>query len=649
MFTLESTVGDLLNHPIGNDVITMIREQINLPKIVIENMLVKSVKLRMLIKLSQGMVDETFLMMLCDLLNQPVGDLNGPVEWLDNDERMSASEIEDQDGFKKWWKEAVTYQIYPRSFKDGNHDGIGDLKGIIEKLDYLKDLGIDLIWLSPVYDSPNDDNGYDIRDYYQIMKEFGTMEDFDNLLEGVHSRGMRLIMDLVINHTSDEHEWFKQSKASKDSPYRDYYIWKDRQSDKDELPNNWISFFSGPTWNYYEETDSYGLHIFSQKQMDLNWEHEPMRQDVYKMIRYWLDKGIDGFRLDVINFISKVDGLPNGSQLVGDLMGHRGIEQYFYGPKLHHYLHEMHMETFANYDVVTVGETPGVGLRMSELLTHRHRRELDMVFNFDHLDMAGKTRQDDYVYDLNYYKQVLVKWQSELSEGSWNSLFTNNHDNPRMISKIDPEGRYRKPLGKLLATILLTLKGTPFIYQGQEFGLPNGVFHSIDDFEDVESINLYNEMIEQGSTLEETIKVLVNSTRDHSRLPMPWDDSPYHGFSTCEPWIKAQIADSSINSQSEAQDESSVLNYYKQLISLRKSTEVFVYGDVEFYKLKEKNYFAYYRKLTTEEGVETYFVEMNLSKIHRPSLADKQAELLMCNYKKTFKMLHPYECRIYKI
>lgn len=624
MFTLDSRIDEVLNNPIGNDLLLTILEQLKLPEVTVNNVIVGSITLRMLMALSGGVITEPFLEGLCEILNH---------------EEAAFVDLESEEDTPAWWKEAVAYQIYPRSFKDSNSDGIGDLNGIIEKLDYLKDLGINLLWLCPIYDSPNDDNGYDIRDYYKIMEEFGSMEDFDRLLALAHKKRIRIIMDLVINHTSDEHQWFQEAKKSKDNPYRDYYIWREGR----QLPNNWTSFFSGDAWNYHEETDSMALHLFSKKQMDLNWEHEPLRKDLHKMINYWLDKGIDGFRLDVINFISKRDGLPDGTNLVYDLIGQMGIEHYFWGPRLHEYLREMNRETFSKYDTVTVGEAPGVGLHMCELLTHESRNELNLIFTFEHLEMPGRKRTEDYIFDLNYIKQIFYKWQSKLMRGCWYSLFYDNHDNPRMLSKIDPDGTYREPLAKLLAMIQMTLKGTPFIYQGQELGLTNGVFSSVDDFRDVESINLYNELKEKEMSEEDIIKLLVPASRDHARIVMPWNREEYGGFSDVKPWIDAPRIQSSINAYDEIHDPDSVFHFFRRLIRLRKRHKTLVYGDVDFIDIRERDYFAYYRR-----GEETFFIEMNLSKTHRYAKGN-QLNIILCNYRKPSAFLKPYECRLYSI
>lgn len=471
-------------------------------------------------------------------------------------------------------------------------------------------MGVDIIWLSPVYDSPNDDNGYDIRDYQKIMDDFGTMEDFDRLLEQVHSRGMKLIMDLVINHTSDEHHWFQESLNNPNSPYRDYYLWK--KSSDGNPPNNWTSFFSGSAWNYYEKRDEWALHLFSKKQMDLNWENENLRADIYKMINWWLDKGIDGFRLDVINYISKQQGLPDGNESIGKMMGYFGIEHYFYGPRLHEYLREMRQETFDNYDVFTVGETPGTGMEMSRLLTSEYRKELNMVFSFDHLENPGKVRFDDYRYDLNYLKEYLINWTENYGNDCWMTLFFENHDNPRMISKINPNPEYRNVLGKLLAMIQLTSKGTPFIYQGQELGMVNASFDSISQFRDVESINLYNELLSETNSSDALKKVLCGS-RDHARTPVQWTSGMNAGFSSAEPWIRINEDYREYNIEDQLKSPLSIINFYKSLIAIRKSNHTLIDGDFIPVKEKIKNIFCYYRIL----GKEKYYVELNLSETQK--------------------------------
>lgn len=624
--TKDSKIKDIYANPIGHDIIYKILLQMGKNERLIDNAIVGNMRIGTLCRLAKGIIGEGFLDIFLRLLNSEQDYLERT-----NDEIK-----------RTWWKESIVYQIYPRSFKDSNDDGIGDINGIIEKLDYLKELGIDVIWLSPVYDSPNDDNGYDIRDYQKIMKEFGTMEDFDRLLEQVHSRGMRLIMDLVVNHTSDEHQWFQDSLNNPNSPYKDYYIWK--SSSDENPPNNWTSFFSGTAWNYYEQHDEWALHLFSKKQMDLNWENEKLRADIYKMINWWLGKGVDGFRLDVINYISKQEDLPDGDESIGKMMGYYGIEHYFYGHRLHEYLKDMRRETFDNFDVFTVGETPGIGMEMSRLLTSEYRKELDMIFSFDHLENPGKVRFDDYKYDLNYLKEYLIDWMQNYGNDCWMTLFFENHDNPRMISKINQNPRYRNVLGKLLAMIQLTLKGTPFIYQGQELGMINVDFSSITQFRDVESINLYNEMLKENDSSDALKKVLCGS-RDHARTPVQWTSDSNAGFSTVEPWIYMNDDYKKYNIQEELKSPSSILNFYKSLIAIRKSEDALVYGDFIPVDAKKKNVFCYYRKL----GEAKYYVELNLTESpQKPTVESDSYELILSNYESKDSALRAYESNLYK-
>ena len=413
----NSTIKEIYKTPVGHDVVDKLFMALGAKQNGLTKAVTGNIKLKSLPKLTNNLVSDEMLDSLIRLINS---EKSVPVHGIGKVK-------------KAWWKEAVFYQIYPRSFYDTNGDGIGDLRGIIEKLDYLKDLGVDALWLSPVYDSPNDDNGYDIRDYRRIMTEFGTMEDFDELIEGVHSRGMKIIMDLVVNHTSDEHEWFRKALEG-DEKYHNYYIF--REGNEDELPNNWLSFFAGPAWNYYPDKKEWGLHLFSKKQMDLNWDNPEVRDEVADLVNWWLDKGVDGFRMDVINAVSKFEGLPDGDDTIGALVGIRGIENYFYGPHLHEYIRELRKKAFAPHNAFSVGETPGLGMQMAKLLTGEERQELDMIFSFDHLETPGHTRMEDYEYDLNYYRDYMIKWMTEYGNNCWMSLFYNNHDNPRMVSKI---------------------------------------------------------------------------------------------------------------------------------------------------------------------------------------------------------------------
>jgi oligo-1,6-glucosidase len=623
----HSKLKEIYQSPIGHDIIFKLLLQLNKKESLITNPIVGNLKLKTIAKVAKKSLGESFFETLLELLNSE-----------EDTPSKSSQEVE-----RTWWKQAVFYQIYPRSFQDSDGDGIGDLPGIIERLDYLKELGIDAIWLSPIYDSPNDDNGYDIRDYYSILKEFGTMEDFDRLLFELHKREMRLLMDLVVNHTSDEHPWFQAAVQDVNSEYRDYYFFQ--KSKDSNPPNNWNSFFSGSAWNYYEETKEWGLHLFSKKQMDLNWEKEEVRKEIQSMIRWWLGKGVDGFRLDVINYISKKSGLPKGNETIGSLMGYYGIEHYFYGPKLHQYLQELRSEAFAPFDAFTVGETPGVGMEMSKLLTAKERRELDMVFSFDHLETPGHVRFEDYQYDLNYLKEYMSDWMEHYGDNCWMSLFYENHDNPRMISKINQDPIYREVVAKLLAMLQLTLKGTPFIFQGQEIGCINQKFTSITDMRDVESINLYQELLPTLGEKTALSKVLSGS-RDHARTPMQWNATKNAGFSEGTPWICSDEEYKEWNVAKQQTKEDSVLHFYRKLINLRKKEQALIYGDFELVNRMKKNLFTYYRRL---EG-KSFYVECNLSsKPLRRSSSVHGYELVLSNYNKNSEILRPYEANLYQL
>ena len=494
---------------------------------------------------------------------------------------------------KAWWKEAVVYQIYPRSFCDSNGDGIGDLNGITSKLDYLKELGIDVIWLSPVYKSPNDDNGYDISDYEDIMTEFGTMEDFDNMLDAAHDRGIKIVMDLVVNHTSDEHPWFVESRSSKDNEKRDYYIWKEGKDGKE--PTNWGSAFSGPAWKYDEHTDMYYLHLFSVKQPDLNWENPKVRNEVYDMMTRWCEKGIDGFRMDVISLISKPVGYPD-AKVVG-LYGDMGICAN--GPKVHDYLKEMNERVLSKFDIMTVGETAGVTLEEAKKYVNTDGSELNMVFQFEHTDLDGGERfkWDTKPMPLVPLKENLSKWQKGLEDVAWNSLYFCNHDQPRIVSRLgDESDAYRELSAKCIATCLHMMQGTPYIYQGEELGMTNTVFNSVDDFRDLESINAYRELIESGLfTKDDMFPKIAHKSRDNARTPMPWDDSENAGFTTGTPWLALNPNYKKINIADQLRREDSVFHYYQKLIRLRKENEIIVYGKYELLLPEDENIFAYTR------------------------------------------------------
>ena len=605
--TLNSKVGELFATPVGHDTLAKVLMQLGLPEKVITNCLVSNIKLKTLAALTKSKLGEGFFEALLHLVNS---EKDVPF--------VSKGNIT-----KKWWKEAVFYQIYPRSFYDTNGDGIGDLPGIIEKLDYLKDLGVDALWLSPIYDSPNDDNGYDIRDYRKIMEEFGAMEDFDKLLSEIHKRDMRLIMDLVVNHTSDEHEWFQNALKDPESKYRDYYYFRKDDGSKKE-PNNWNSFFAGPAWNYYEDVDSWALHLFSKKQMDLNWENEEVRAEVIDMVNWWLDKGVDGFRMDVINYISKEEGLPQGNEVIGQMMGYYGIEHYYYGPKLHQFLHEIHEKAFAPHDAFSVGETPGIGRNMCQLITGEERKELDMVFSFDHLETPGHVRMDTYEYDLNYYRDYMIDWITNYGNNCWMSIFYNNHDNPRMVNKVTEDSRYHDAIMKLLAVMQMTLKGTPFIFQGDEMGLTNYPFTSMDQLTDVEAKGYYQEFLEKMSP-EEAFAKLLSGTREHTRVLLPWNDKlpEYHAG------LKQEI-------------RSSVTDVYKELIRLRHSDQTFVYGEFTVLNRK-KDRFVYKRSY---EGAE-YVIDCNLGKEDKKAYIPEGYQCVFTS-KTENATLSSYEARIWK-
>ena len=499
-----------------------------------------------------------------------------------------------------WWKESVIYQIYPRSFMDSNGDGIGDLKGITSRLDYLKELGIDVIWLSPVYQSPNDDNGYDISDYQAIMEEFGTMEDFDEMLAEAHKRGIRIVMDLVVNHTSDEHRWFVESRKKEDNPYRDYYIWREGK-DGNQPPNNWGGSFGGSAWQYDEERGMYYLHLFSKKQPDLNWDNPAVRKEVFDMMTWWCEKGIDGFRMDVISMISKTKEMPDGE--VHDLYGDPG-PYCVNGPNIHTYLREMNEKVLSRYDLITVGETPGVTPELAKLYAGEDTHELNMVFQFDHVGGNGKYgKWTDEKVSLTFLKGILSKWQTELYGTAWNSLYWDNHDQPRAVSRFGNDSpKYREASAKMLATCLHMMQGTPYIYQGEELGMTNYPFQTPADFRDIESINAYKEWCESGLVSHELFwPCITNISRDNARTPVQWDDSENAGFTTGTPWIQVNPNYKEINAKAEVADPNSVFHYYRKLIALRKKYPVVVYGKYELLLPEDEELFVYTRTCEDEK------------------------------------------------
>lgn len=548
---------------------------------------------------------------------------------------------------KRWWKESVVYQIYPRSFCDSNGDGIGDLNGITGKLDYLKELGIDVIWLSPVYKSPNDDNGYDISDYQAIMDEFGTMEDFDRMLATAHEKGIKIMMDLVVNHTSDEHKWFIESRKSTDNPYRDYYIWRPAKEDG-SLPNNWGSCFSGPAWEYDKTTDMYFLHLFSKKQPDLNWDNPAVRQDVFDMMNWWLKKGVDGFRMDVISLISKEPGLPDKEPGIN---GYATFNVSANGPHVHEYLQEMRQKALNNADTITVGECSGVTLEEAKKYARSDEKELNMVFQFEHMDVDSDEKAGKWTtrkMDLRNLKKILTRWQKGLQDIAWNSLYWENHDQPRSVSRFGNDSdEYREISAKMLATCIHMMQGTPYVYQGEELGMTNCPFNTLDNFRDLESINAFHELTEQGKMTEEDMMAAIGyKGRDNARTPMQWDDSAYAGFSTATPWIMVNPNYTKINAKDQVNREDSVFKYYQKLIKLRHESELIVYGTYDLILDDDKDIYAYIRTL----GDEKLIVYCNFSENTREvELLEEftNGKVLISNYidaKANHKItLRPYE------
>ncbi|MBC1737643.1 glycoside hydrolase family 13 protein [Listeria seeligeri] len=549
---------------------------------------------------------------------------------------------------KDWWKKSVVYQIYPKSFNDSNGDGVGDIQGIIEKLDYLKKLGVDVIWLSPVYDSPQDDNGYDIRDYQKIYEEYGDMATFDKLLQGLHDRDMKLVMDLVVNHTSDEHKWFEESRKSKDNPYRDYYFWRE----ENEI-NNWGSIFSGPAWELDEKTGEYYLHLFSKKQPDLNWENPKLRQDVYNMMKFWLDKGIDGFRMDVINFISKNTDFPDGPVAEGQIYGDAGND-FCNGPRIHEFLREMNQEVTSNYDVMTVGEMPGASTTDAQIYTNPANKEVDMIFTFEHmnLDSDGDNKWDLKPIYLPDLKENMSEWQVALQENGWNSLYWNNHDQPRIVSRFGNDNRFRVRSAKMLGTCLHMMKGTPYIYQGEEIGMTNVHFESLDEYRDIETLNMYKERKEQGHSHESIMESIYTKGRDNARTPYQWDNSPNAGFTTGTPWIKVNPRYTEINNEEALKNPDSIFYYYQNLIKLRKSTEIITTGNYRLLLPNDEAVFAYERY--TNDGklvVLCNFTEDEQIITDKNILNDiKKGTVLVNNVPDIIEgTLRPYEAIVYQV
>ena len=554
---------------------------------------------------------------------------------------------------KLWWKNAVVYQIYPRSFMDSNGDGIGDLNGITDRLEYLKELGIDVIWLSPIYKSPNDDNGYDISDYQDIMDDFGSMEDFDRMLAKAHSLGIHIMMDLVVNHTSDEHKWFIESRKSKDSEKRDFYIWRDGKDG--ELPNRWQSAFSGPAWEYDETSGHYYLHSFSKKQPDLNWDNPKVRDAVFDMMNWWCEKGIDGFRMDVISMISKREGLPDGSDIGNGYTSNTSFD----GPRVHEYLQEMNKKVLSKYPLITVGECPGVDVNAAGKYANADGSELNMIFQFEHVSGSHKKashfgKWDTDAMTMPELRENFTKWQKGLEGSGWNSLYWDNHDQPRCVSRFGNDSdEYREISAKMLATCLHFLKGTPYRYQGEELGMTNAYMSDIADYKDIESLNSFKDLTDNNNVpAEQVMSYLKAVSRDNARTPMQWDDSKNAGFSTGEPWLKVNENYKTINAKSQVGDESSVFNYYKKLIELRHSMDVMVDGVYDLILEDHPDIYAYTRTL----GNEKLLVLCNFTgkNVEIPEetveLIKNSKETIIKNYNDSKSgELRPYEAVVYMI
>jgi oligo-1,6-glucosidase len=523
-----------------------------------------------------------------------------------------------------WWKEAIIYQIYPRSFKDSHGDGTGDLKGILQKIDYIQSLGIDTIWLNPIYPSPNDDGGYDISDYTGIQPEFGDMQDFDALLKAFHDRGIRLIMDLVLNHSSDEHPWFVESRKSKDNPYRDYYFW--RPGVNGGPPNNWTSFFGGSAWQLDEETNEYYLHLFSKKQPDLNWENKNVREEIKKLMRFWLDKGVDGLRLDVISLISKRTDFPNA-----DTSDFPATIREFYanGPRVKEFLSEMRSEVWDQYSTFTIGEGPGITAE-GALDYLDPEKGLKLIFHFDHmiLDQGPGGRFDPVPWKLDDFKFIFKKWDEAFADDGWASVFLGNHDYPRMVSRWGDDGEYRVESAKMLITLLLCMRGTPFIFQGDEIGMTNLTLNSISDSKDIETINSWAQAKKNGMREEEFLAIANKMGRDNARTPMQWNDDLHAGFTSAEPWMKLNANHAEINVADQEKNSDSILNYFRQMISLRKSNPVLVYGSFELIDTRETPLFVFHRILNEEK----WTVVLNFSSQEIPFNFSKSEEKIFGNY-----------------
>lgn len=548
---------------------------------------------------------------------------------------------------KTWWKEGIVYQIYPRSYNDVTGNGIGDIYGIIQKLDYIKSLGVDIIWLCPVYESPNDDNGYDISDYKKISDDFGGNKAFDKLLEKMHQKGMKLVMDLVLNHSSDEHKWFKESRKSKDNPYRDYYFWK--PSKKNNPPNNWTSFFGGSAWQKDVITDEYFLHLFTKKQPDLNWENPKVREEIHTIVEFWCKKGVNGFRMDVISLISKQLDFPD-SHAPNDY-GETIKTYYANGPKIHQYLNELNERVLSKYDVMTVGEGPGIDLDNGLEYVHQNNNELNMVFHFGHMFIDNGTggKYDPIEVSLPAFKKVFNDWDAKLHPNGWGSVFLGNHDFSRMVSRFGNPEKYHTTSAKLLAMLLFTMRGTVYVYQGDEIGMTNVAYPDISYYNDVETLGAWKEAKEKRKNMDDFLKIVHRQSRDNARTPMQWNATLNAGFSDSKPWLQVNENYKKINVEAQEKDANSILNFYRKMISFRKENNIMVYGDYECLNENDEHLYIYKRWNLTE----TFIVLLNFSDNHQhipqENLHLKETTLLISNYtNNNTTTLQPWEAQLRK-
>ncbi|MDO5494715.1 MAG: alpha-glucosidase [bacterium] len=657
--TRKSRIRDFYAHPLGRDIADKVLMTMGRSSRWITNPVVANLRISHVERLASRMLGPSFVDTLLELLaaNPDVPTTRGgPTE-------------------RAWWKEAVFYQVYPRSFQDSDGDGVGDLAGITSRLDYLADLGVGCVWLSPVFASPNHDMGYDVSDYRAIMEEMGSMADMEELIRGCHERGMRIILDLVANHTSSEHEWFERAVADPDGPYGDYYFLRRGEPGEDGSgtpPTNWKSFFGGSAWRWIPEARRWVLRLFADTQPDLNWDNPRVRAEIEEIVQFWMAKGIDGFRMDVINYISKKEGLPEGDPFIGDLMWFTGIEHYYVGPHLHAYLRELRRRGFTRAaDAeppastarrreadgtlgeplppepvgLMVGETPGIGVEVGRLLSASERGELDMIFNFDVLTPPGNTRWSDFTYDLNYMKSYFEDYQDRIGSNDWIALFIENHDNPRIVSRVLGADAHnpvlREAVAKVVGTIMITMRGTPFIFQGQEIAAMNQDFTSMSDLRDVDSFGRHQDLRDEGATVGGAFAEILVGTRDHARVPMRWEPGGTTGFTTGEPWLPGREVSRGFTVAEQLAEPDSVLNWYKRLIQLRAEHEAFTYGEIEFVAPGARDYFAYYR-LAPDGG--RWLVEMNLSgsAVARRN-TELRGEVVLGTTTERGQMMDPYE------